>query len=384
MLLLPPIDVFCRVCQCKGFVAYCAGRNLTSLPQPLSQRTRALRGLLLADNDVTLHSWSLSYLHWLRILDLRNNGITDLPDAAFQSLRNLRHLDLSWNLLTLLSGNAFLGLDSLWQLNLDGNDLLFLERETLQFLPSLRHLILTNNPRLDMVQGTFDDVPTLQILNSDAYRFCCVAKGVPECTPEPDEFSSCEDLMANPALQIAIWVLGFFAFLGNIFVVSWRIKTDRKKVSSFFIINLGVSDWLMGVYMLIIASVDVHYRGTYIIYADSWRASSLCQLAGVLAMLSSEVSVFMLTVITMDRLVNILFPMKAKVYINMGKAAGTAMAGWLVCLVITLLPVSKMNYFGESFFGRTGIWTCALGNTLVILLLRITYDQLVIVYGNKN
>ena len=41
--------------------------------------------------------------------------------------------------------------------------------------------------------------------------------------------------------------------------------------------------------MLIIASVDVSYRGTYIIHADSWRSSVLCQFAGILAMLSSEV-----------------------------------------------------------------------------------------------
>ena len=70
----------------------------------------------------------------------------------------------------------------------------------------------------------------------------------------------------------------------------WRLKSDRSKVSSFFIINLGISDWFMGCYMLIIASVDVSYRGTYILYADSWRSSVLCQFAGILAMLSSEVN----------------------------------------------------------------------------------------------
>ncbi len=318
-----------------------------------SSQERRLRGLLLSDNNLNLEANSFGNLHWLAKLDIQNNSIASLPAAVFNSLRNLRQLDLSQNLISVLPKDIFMGLVSLQKLDLDANNLQFLERETLQFLPSLLHLILINNPQLDMVQGTFDDVLSLQILNSDAYRFCCVAKDVPECTPEPDEFSSCEDLMANPALQIAIWVLGFFAFLGNIFVVSWRIKTDRKKVSSFFIINLGVSYWLMGVYMLIIASVDVHYRGTYIIYADSWRASSLCQLAGVLAMLSSEVSVFMLTVITLDRVVNILFPMKVK-FINLKKAAITSMVGWLVCLFITLLPVSKVDYFGDAFFGRTG------------------------------
>ena len=51
------------------------------------------------------------------------------------------------------------------------------------------------------------------------------------------------------------------ALIGNAFVVIWRLKTDNKKASSFFVINLGCSDFLMGVYMIIIAAVDVPYRG---------------------------------------------------------------------------------------------------------------------------
>ena len=51
---------------------------------------------------------------------------------------------------------------------------------------------------------------------------------------------------------------------GNAFVVFWRLKTERTKPSSFFVINLGCSDFLMGVYLLIIASVDTHYRGKYV------------------------------------------------------------------------------------------------------------------------
>ena len=51
------------------------------------------------------------------------------------------------------------------------------------------------------------------------------------------------------------------ALIGNAFVVIWRLKTDNKKASSFFVINLGCSDFLMGVYMIIIAAVDVQYRG---------------------------------------------------------------------------------------------------------------------------
>ncbi|KAK7086884.1 hypothetical protein SK128_003007 [Halocaridina rubra] len=51
----------------------------------------------------------------------------------------------------------------------------------------------------------------------------------------------------------------------------------------------------MGVYLLIIASVDVSYRGVYFIYDAVWRTSPYCQLAGFLSTFSSELSVFSLT-----------------------------------------------------------------------------------------
>ena len=105
-------------------------------------------------------------------------------------------------------------------------------------------------------------------------------------------------------------MLGFFAFVGNLFVMVWRTVTERARTSSFFIINLGAADFLMGLYMLIIASVDVFYRGQYIVYADKWRASWLCQFAGVISMLSSESSIFMLCAITADRLYSIKFPLR--------------------------------------------------------------------------
>ncbi len=311
----------------------------------------------MPENNVLMTLATFRGFHWLGYLDLHSNGLRHLATGLFQPLQNLLTLDLADNLLTQLEDGTFLGLRSLQKLNLNNNRLVFLSRSTLHHLPKLQWLIITNNPDLDMVPGTFDDITALSILNSDAFRFCCVAKETPVCTPAADEFSSCNDLMSNSALQISIWVLGVIALVGNVFVVAWRIKTDRQKVSSFFIINLGLSDGLMGVYLLIIASVDVYYRGVYILYADSWRASAMCQVAGALAMLSSEVSVYMLTIITLDRALNILYTRKVKV-ISWNKAVGITIAGWLGCLLLTILPVVRIDYFQDAFFGRTGKHVC--------------------------
>mgnify|MGYP002716540940 FL=1 len=172
---------------------------------------------------------------------------------------------------------------------------------------------------------------SIQVLLFDNFKFCCLAKHVPNCQPTSDEFSVCEDLMGNFVLRVCIWVLGIIASFGNLLVIGWRMNYKHKnkvklsinrpidpsfdqsihrfdlnfffvcfKVHSFLITNLAVGDFLMGFYLLIIASVDAHYRGVYSVHDEEWRSSKLCSLAGFLSTLSSELSVFTLILITFE------------------------------------------------------------------------------------
>ena len=60
--------------------------------------------------------------------------------------------------------------------------------------------------------------------------------------------------MKNNTLQICIWILGILAFLGNLFVIIWRIiDKEENKVNCFLLTNLAVADMFMGVYLLTIA-----------------------------------------------------------------------------------------------------------------------------------
>lgn len=59
--------------------------------------------------------------------------------------------------------------------------------------------------------------------------------------------------------------------------------------------NLAIGDFLMGAYLLVIAAVDVYFRGVYATEETSWRKSLLCRSAGFCSTLSSELSVFTLT-----------------------------------------------------------------------------------------
>ena len=198
----------------------------------------------------------------------------------------------------------------------------------------------------------------------DHYTLCCYAKqnnpNVACVSKEHDGFSSCDELLKNTILKYAIWILGIMAFAGNLVVIIWRcIATDSNRVNSFLLTNLAVADFLMGVYMLIIAYKDTIWDGVYFKHDVSWRASSLCIFAGVISTVSSEVSVLTLTVITLDRLVCIVFPFRFRRWSM--KKASTIMAGvWTLGLCIAIVPLSYNDYFYDyehnvHFFGRSAV-----------------------------
>lgn len=135
------------------------------------------------------------------------------------------------------------------------------------------------------------------------------------------------------------------------------------QVHSFLITNLAIGDLLMGLYLLVIAVVDLHYRGVYNIYDKGWRDSALCQFAGFLSTFSSELSVFTLTVITVDRFVAIIFPFTFK-RLDMRDARVLMVFMWALVALLAVIPLFDIDYF-DGFYGRSG----------VCLALHITNDK---------
>ena len=199
---------------------------------------------------------------------------------------------------------------------------------------------------------------------SSEYFFCChvyYSETVKECLPKNTEFSSCDDLICNEFLRTFMWILGISAVIGNSFVIFWRLYGQRSKgvksvntVQSLLVSNLAVADLLMGVYMLIIAIADKHFRYRYAFIADDWKASFMCKFAGFLSVLSSETSVLFLTVISLDRYVCISFPF-SQWKLTRKSARYSVIAVWAIGFVISFIPAVVPAYFGDSYYGRSNV-----------------------------
>ena len=388
-----------RGCFCTGYVVNCSFSNMTHMPNV----TKQVRALILKNNVIQIVPSMLHGFLWLGLLDLSTNQIGHFPGLLFKDQINLYHLNLADNHIRILDRFSFWGLSHLQTLELSGNSLQginaeafmglsvltfldlsnfrvqVLQHNSFKGLANLKSLILENN-RIHLLENgaflglgnlsalnleknhiakmpldSFNTLHNLRSLRTDAFKFCCIVPQVSICLPASDEFSSCSDLMANPVLQVSIWVLGVAATLGNIFVIVWRCYHGDGKVPSILVLNLAVSDFVMGVYMLIIASADSLYRGNYIMHDTTWRASIGCKIAGFLSALSSEVSVSTLLVITIDRSIAIIFPYQSLRWRFGAKGIKiTCLVIWLVWLMLCSVPLFGINYFGD-FYGNNGV-----------------------------
>ncbi|KAL9955436.1 hypothetical protein ACROYT_G036764 [Oculina patagonica] len=331
-------------------------KKITNIERSSFQRYNNLEEIDLTGNPIeSIEPNSFIHLQRLKILKLERNKLRVLRSGTFQGLSSLTELNLIGNPIEEIKDEAFSGLKQLTRLNLSYMELRTISSGAFRGMDSLSELYLNNNKDLQRLPlDIFDNVP-LTYLETDKFEFCCIAKlSGPNCSAPKDLFSSCNDLMANTTLYVCIWILGSIALVGNAFVLMWRLKTKSdNKVHSLLLLNLAIADFLMGIYLIIIAGVDVYYRGRYFIYNDSWKHSPLCQFSGFVSTISSEASVFILTIMTADRYVTIVHPFK---HIGLS-VRGTYVAlfiTWFVAFILAGVPLTGIDYFKE-FYARSGV-----------------------------
>ncbi|KAK6637173.1 hypothetical protein RUM44_007587 [Polyplax serrata] len=172
-----------------------------------------------------------------------------------------------------------------------------------------------------------------------------------QCLPLPGPFLPCQDLFDWWTLRCGVWIVFLLAMLGNGTVVFVLVFSRSKMdVPRFLVCNLAAADFFMGVYLGFLAVVDASTLGEFRMYAIPWQMSVGCQLAGFLGVLSSELSVYTLAVITLERNYAITHAMHLNKRLSL-KHAGYIMAcGWSFALVMSLLPL-----FGVSDYRKFAI-----------------------------
>uniref|UniRef100_A0A1B6LGF2 G-protein coupled receptors family 1 profile domain-containing protein n=1 Tax=Graphocephala atropunctata TaxID=36148 RepID=A0A1B6LGF2_9HEMI len=171
------------------------------------------------------------------------------------------------------------------------------------------------------------------------------------CSPAPDAFNPCEDIMGNWSLRVAVWLVSVLALFGNLAVILVLLSSRfRFSVPKFLICNLALADFCMGAYLLLIAIMDARSIGDYFNYAIDWQNGNGCHMAGFLTVFACELSIFTLSVITIERWYTITYAIHLNRRLKLSAAVKIMAGGWTYSTVMATLPL-----LGVSSYTKTSI-----------------------------
>ena len=353
------------------FLYLCCNR-LSNIPRRLFKDILTLQELLLGGNRIQNLDYDIFYdLINLTFLSLGHNELEDLDERLFKDLANLIKLKLNNNKLRNLESGIFDGLKNMERLSLMNNQLSNLDSNIFKNTIKLTYLEIYSNsltqvPNFnELTSLTFINLRFNVLTNVDTNSFVSLAENaellvsqqeicicyapkdvICSASDNRSPYLTCDRLLSDRVLVALMWVIGINALGGNIFVIVWRRKSPQKnKVQDALLTNLALSDLLMGVYMLIIASADIYFGQHFPMQSEIWRSGVACRVAGAVSIISSEASVFFVTLISIDRFICIRFPFSIH-KLTKRSVTVTAIILWIVSSALGIIPssLSGRNY----------------------------------------
>ncbi|XP_041461097.1 G-protein coupled receptor GRL101-like isoform X1 [Lytechinus variegatus] len=326
--------------------------SLTYLERNAFQGLYHLRLLYLDFNHIArLDEGCFLDLHSLFFIGLDNNALGNFRPGAFKDLGgSLERLVIPDNNITSVNSSMFDGIrENLLLLSLENNPVSTIAPGTFINLSSVTDLYLLLRPEipLTLYPEFYDGLESLTTVFAYDPRICCIVPSNVKCNlREPSEplFTCRMTFLHNSAIKIFTWFLAFASLFGNVYVFVSRITTKHTnsvaQIQSIFIANLAISDFLMGVYLLILAIADAHIGETYFWegLAQDWRRSPMCRFAGFLSFLSSETSVFLIVLISVDRFICIVFTFSKRRLTVFSARVCTGVI-WVVSIILSVVSV---------------------------------------------
>ena len=285
----------------------------------------------------------------LQVLDLSENRLRALAHGAFNENHNLKFLSLSKNNLLTISSQMFSHLHNLTFINISYNVITKIGSKVFSDRINYQSVDARGNEMHEVTSYSFKGARNTAII-VDKYATCCfIHKGQCVSVEPRSEYLTCSRMLQNVFLRISVWILGISAFTCNI--IAYCVRSRKKqgnKVQTLLISHLALSDLLMGVNMLLLAIGDLYYGEYFPSYSHSWRHGFACKLAGFLSIMSSEGSVFFITLISIDRLLGIKYPFGDHM-LSTKLARLCVLLAWLVAFLIGAIPIGLASNRADVF-----------------------------------
>ena len=211
-------------------------------------------------------------------------------------------------------------------------------------------------------------------ISIDVLQIC---DGIKDCDDHSDEqncvtalFSSSTEMIAEPAIKTAFWIIGFVVIFGNLYVIvtSFAVLNQKKTIQGvgfqqIIVLNIAIADLMMGIYLITIAAYSELFSGYYGAVDQEWRSSLKCSIIGSLVVISSQTSCFLMVVLTAFRLSNIVNAI-GSLASSSRRWVFCVVVAWLLSLIVGIVPMIS-SYFMHSFSFSTTVNHGTLESTQV-------------------
>ena len=291
--------------------------NNNQLSQSIFEQFESLSKLKildLSDNNIAnIPPRAFARCKSLKVLSLSTNQIRRIEPFAFEHMNNLKVLDLSGNKLTVVSNASFIGLGNVSVLEMQDNEITNINTQLFQQFDNLHSLNLSQNKiksvRLYGINASSDGITcdlrdnlldslqpgSFTYLNSftfivDEYSSCCFMDVDLTCISikARSSYLTCRRMLPILVLRLTMWIVGLAAVIFNTGVLFNRLRIACSKrdhhdvVQNVLIGNLALSDFIMGVVMLVLSCADSYYSVYFPRFSGAWIEGGLCKAVAVL------------------------------------------------------------------------------------------------------
>ena len=232
-------------------------------------------------------------------------------------------MNVSSNMISVVEKCTFCGLDALKVLDLSNNKLNILNTKSFFGLVNMTFLKINHNPlqyiHINLLQG----LNQIKLISTDNFRLCCIKpRSDNVCNSVIRGTVSCKDLISSLVTNVSMWVIILLVLILNTASIVNFIKIARKErkknISTFQIIVvwLNISDFACGMYLAIIISSNIYFKGSYAINELHWRSHIACNIASHICTFFQISSLSTVVIMTFVRLQVVIDPFQSKLQVS--------------------------------------------------------------------
>ena len=312
-----------KQCICLGFAVSCnySFQNVFNMDEVVQNRTyvsiignklfqefrcsscQKVQFLILTEFNIL--DFCVSFIrfkndfHKVISIVLHKNSITLLRMDCFAYDSSILSLNFSSNMISVVEKFTFSSLDALKVLDLSNNRINILNTKSFAGLINMIFLKINQNPLKFIHIHLLQELIQLKVIYTNDFRLCCIKpRSDIVCNSVIQWPASCNDLISNLVISLSMWVIMLFVLILNIASIVNFIKVARKerkkKINTFQIIAvcLNVSDFACGMYLALILSSNIYFKGSYAINELYWRSHIACYIASYLLTFFSNIIIF--------------------------------------------------------------------------------------------